>query len=72
MKRASYRDAVDWIANNDSAGDPDALDAEAAGSLVSAVLVADIFEVPSDKVGADIVRRRRKLFPPKDNTRRGV
>ena len=61
MKRASYRDAIDWIAQNDSAGEDDALDPEAAGSLVSAVLVADIFRVPSEKVGADIVRRRRVL-----------
>jgi hypothetical protein len=65
MKRASYRDAIEWIAGNDSAGDHDALDPEAAGSLVSSVLVADIFDVPSDKVGADIVRVRKKTLAGK-------
>jgi hypothetical protein len=61
MKRASYRDAIDWIARNDGAGDADALDARECGSLLSAVLVADIFDVPSDKVGADIARRRAAI-----------
>lgn len=60
-KRASYRDAVDWIAQNDGSGDPDALDPEAAAALTTATLIADIFGVPRDKVGADIVRRRKKL-----------
>ena len=61
MKRASYRDAIDWIAQNDSAGDSDALDPEAAMYLVSSVLVADIFDVPSERVGRDVVRRRQQL-----------
>lgn len=60
VKRASYRDAIEWVALNDSAGDSDALDPEVAGALVSAVLVSDIFDVPSYKVGADIVHIRRK------------
>jgi hypothetical protein len=60
MKRASYREAIEWIAFNDSAADDDAFDESVAGSLVSAVLVADIFDVPSEKVGRDIVRVRRK------------
>ena len=63
MKRASYREAINWIAENDSAGDDDALDPDTAGSLVSSVLVADIFDVPSEKVGRDIVAQRRKLWP---------
>jgi len=61
MKRASYREAINWVAENDSAADPDSLDPDAVQYLVSAVLVADIFDVPSEKVGRDIVRRRRKL-----------
>jgi hypothetical protein len=65
MKRASYRDAINWVARNDSAGDLDALDPEIAGSLVSAILVADIFEVTSTRVGADIVRVRRKFLVSK-------
>lgn len=58
MKRASYRQAIQWIADNDSSGDD--LTEEECGSLVSAVLVADIFDVPSDKVGADIYQARKK------------
>jgi hypothetical protein len=63
MKRASYREAIDWVAQNDSAGDIDAFAPEKVQELVSAVLVADIFDVPSHKVGVDIVKRRQKLFP---------
>lgn len=58
MKRASYRDAVDWIAQNDSGADPGALDPVTVSELVSSVLVADIFGVDVLKVGADVVRRR--------------
>lgn len=62
MKRASYREAIQWIALNDSAADDDALDPIKVGELVSSVLVADIFDVPSEKVGADVVRERRREF----------
>lgn len=65
MKRASYRQAIDWVAQNDSAGDSDALDVDAVSYLVSSVLVADIFDVPCDKVGKDIVRRRKALAKEK-------
>lgn len=58
MKRASYREAVQWIAANDSAGDE--LTEEDCGGLVSSVLVADIFDVPSDKVGADVYKARQR------------
>lgn len=61
MKRASYRDAIEWIALNDSAGDDDATDPEVAGCLVTAVLVADLFDVSSEQVGRDIVRYRKKV-----------
>lgn len=61
MKRASYRAAVDWIAQNDSAGDDDALDIKSVSCLVSSLLVADLFDVGTDRVGRDVVRRRRKL-----------
>jgi hypothetical protein len=60
MKRASYRDAVDWIAQNDSA-DEDSEVLEAVSSLVSTCLVADIFGVNREKVGSDIIKRRQKL-----------
>ncbi len=64
MKRASYRHAIEWIALNDSAGDDDALDPRVASELVSAVLISDIFGVPAEKVGADIVRVREKEALP--------
>ena len=60
MKRASYREAIAWIALNDSAGDNDALDPTRASELVSSVLIADLFDVPMEKVGEDIVRYRKK------------
>jgi hypothetical protein len=59
MKRASYRDAIAWVALMDSAGDDDALNEETAGGLITAALVADIFDVDSAKVGKDVVRVRR-------------
>lgn len=60
MKRASYRDAIRWIADNDSGADDGALDPVIVAELVSSVLVADLFDVPSAKVGADVVRERLK------------
>lgn len=62
MKRASYREAIEWIAQNDSAGvTPDNADVEAAQDLITAVLVAEIFGVEPAEVGRDIVRRRKML-----------
>ena len=61
MKRASYREAIRWIAEMDSPGDDGALDPETASSLVSSVLVADIFGVPSERVGKDVVAVRKRL-----------
>lgn len=65
MKRASYREAIDWIAQMDSAGDPDALDPEAVQYLISSALVSTIFDVESIKVGNDVVKRRQVLYPNK-------
>lgn len=61
MKRASYREAVTWIAENDSTADSDANDPDVVGYLVSSVLVADIFGVEPEKVGRDVVRKRYQL-----------
>lgn len=58
MKRASYRNAVNWIAWNDNAGCGEG--AEDIGSYVSSVLIAEIFDVPSSRVGKDIERIRIK------------
>lgn len=63
MKRPSYRQAIAWVAENDSPGDYDPKDecaVEFAGSIVSAILVADLFGVDSEKVGRDIVAYRLK------------
>lgn len=61
MKRASYRDAVDFIAQNDAAGDGDGEDAIAG--YLSSRLVAEIFGVDPAAVARDvaIVRRRHDL-----------
>lgn len=61
MKRASYREAIDWIAQMDSAADDDALDIEKVGELITSVLVADIFGVTAGRVGVDVVRRRKAI-----------
>jgi len=61
MKRASYRDAIDWIAQNDSAGDDGSCDPKIVAELVTSVLIAAIFDAPTEKVGADVVRRRAAL-----------
>lgn len=61
MKRASYRDAIDWVAQNDSAGDEGNLHPETVSELVSSHLVADIFGVEYIKVGRDVVLRRLAL-----------
>ncbi len=60
MKRASYREAVEWIALNDGPGDSDALEPDAIRGNLTVHLIADLFEVPAQKVGEDIVKYRRK------------
>ncbi len=59
MKRASYREAIRWVANNDSGGEDDALIPYVVGDLITAALVADIFGVSTDRVGVDVVRYRK-------------
>lgn len=60
MKRASYREAVDFIAFNDGWGDHDAYDVEAVSGVVTVGLVARIFGVENERVAADVVRSREK------------
>lgn len=60
VKRASYKAAIAWIAEYDSAADADSLDPVAVSELITAQLVADIFGVPAEKVGRDIVRYRER------------
>lgn len=56
MKRASYREAVAWIAYNDSPGDDD--DLEAVSGYVTTLLVADLFGVDAAKVARDVMKVR--------------
>ena len=58
MKVASYKDAIDWIAHNDGAGDDEALDVDSVSYLVTSVLIADIFGVTPERVGKNVVERR--------------
>lgn len=60
MKRASYREAIAWIALNDSAGDLDSNKPDEVKHLVTAALISDLFQVSSDKVGLDIVKYRKR------------
>jgi hypothetical protein len=57
LKRASYRDAIDFVVCNDESAE---LDPEAVKSLASVLLVASIFGTTIEKVAADVVRYRRK------------
>jgi hypothetical protein len=62
MKRASYREAIQWIAVNDEAG-VEKTEAE-CGELVSSVLVADLFDVTLERVGRDVYKAREKAGRP--------
>lgn len=57
MKRASYRDAIDYIAWND---EPEELDAQEMFGMATVQLVSQIFDVPGEKVAEDVVRLRKK------------
>lgn len=60
MKRASYREAVRWIAVNDNAGNGDSLyEIEA---YVTTLLVADIFDADPVRMAKEIMRIRREEF----------
>lgn len=52
MKRASYREAIAWIGDNDDAGSDDARDPEVVRNYVTSCLIADIFGVAEERVGA--------------------
>lgn len=53
MKRAGYREAIDWIARND---DNNWLDDEQPVISVAAALVQDLFGLDSDRVIRDLRR----------------
>jgi hypothetical protein len=58
MKRASYRDAISWIACNDDADGSDVLNFETVHGYTSVGLIADLFGVEQERVARDVVRYR--------------
>lgn len=61
MKRASYKYGVQWIALNDDAGAPDATNPRTVSHYITAKLLADLFGVTEERVGADVVAYRRRI-----------
>lgn len=59
MKRAGYRDAIDFIAQNDEAYE---LDPDNVRGLATVLLVSCIFGKNQDQVVQDVVRLRKKLL----------
>lgn len=59
MKRPSYRDAVDYIAQNDEPTEMH--DLGAVRGLVTVQLVAEIFDVHDHKVSTDVLNRRHAI-----------
>ncbi len=61
MKRASYREAVAWIAENDEdASWSETSEIDGISTYISTLLVADLFGVEATRVATDIARYRRK------------
>lgn len=59
MKRASYKEAIAWIAMNDGPGDSWAMDVEQMKGQTSVVLIADLFGKPAREVAEKVVEYRR-------------
>jgi hypothetical protein len=57
VKRASYRRGIELVALNDEPGE---LDAEVVQTQISVILLADLFEIPVERVARDVVRIREK------------
>jgi O-glycosyl hydrolase len=55
MKRASYRDGIQWIAQNDEPGE---MDPDCVAGFISVALLADLFGKDQAQVAADVVRVR--------------
>lgn len=56
--RASYKTAVQWIADNDNGGNGDTEDE--VRCYVTTALVADVFGKCDEQVARDVMRARRK------------
>lgn len=57
MKRASYRDGIDFIAMND---EPAELEEDVVAGLATVLLVSELFGVERERVARDVVRYRKK------------
>lgn len=65
-RRLSYQQGVMWIALNDAAGDPDALESVAVSQMISVCLLADLSGRDALSVANDVVRMRHKLIADGD------
>lgn len=57
MKRASYRAGLWFIALND---EPLDMDPASVAGYVSVQLLSELFNVPAEKIGRDVVRYRKQ------------
>ncbi len=57
MKHASYRFAVQWIADADESAEADL---EVIKTLPSVLLIADPFGIENERVARDVLRRRTR------------
>jgi hypothetical protein len=58
MRYPSYKSAIAWVANNDSGLDDGNNNPRIVSELITACMVADLFEVDSLKVGRDVCKVR--------------
>lgn len=58
MRRASYREAIKWMAYND---DTEWAEDEVPIPSVTAALIADLFDVSTETVTADLLRQMTKM-----------
>lgn len=59
MKRASYRNGIDFIAFNDK---PLELDVGRTATLISVVLMSELFGVPIEEIAKQVIRKREKYL----------
>lgn len=62
MKIANYIEGIHWIAWNDDPGGSGALEREQVDGMISVLLLADLFGVPSSMVANDIVMLRIERY----------
>lgn len=60
MKRASYKEGIEWIACNDNDGAPEPYDVEDISGYISVGLLAVLFDTEPDAVARDVVKFRKK------------